>query len=91
MLLGIMIPLNLVVGGWVGMTVWNWFMPLIFGLPVLTLWAAIAIMVVRSVFIPSYSPQQVDKSWKAIGELQFKTTFFHLLLIATGYIVHIYM
>lgn len=65
---------TLVVGtlmdGWALSKIWNWFMPTIFSLPVLTLWKAIGVSMVFELFSRTNKSKKSDSksNEKTIGE-----------------------
>ena len=80
-----LIPLMIALNGWIMTTVWNWFMPIIFGLPHLGILQGLAIMLVVSFFKSSYQMPKGDKSDKiAHGVTEFLRPF---VTLAMAYII----
>ena len=43
------------IGAWVVMSLWNWLMPYLFGLPEINFWMAFGLMVLVSILFPKKS------------------------------------
>jgi len=81
---------------WIGfliMTIWNWFMPVIFGLPILNIWQALALSVVISVFrlrapTDAELEAQANCGNKYGGMKAITYTVGSLLILLFAYIIH---
>ena len=81
---------------WMGfliMTIWNWFMPVIFGLPILNIWQALALSVVISIFRLRAPTDAELEAQEACGNKHGATKFFaymigSLIVLLVAYVVH---
>ena len=79
------------------MTLWNWFMPALFGLPYLNVWQALGLSLVALATCPmnlSQNNSSIDK--KNVMETLSKNSmngllvvfFYGLILLGIGYVAH---
>ncbi|NLI22609.1 MAG: ABC transporter permease [Clostridiales bacterium] len=57
--------------GWIIVWLWNWLMPMIFGLPVITFWQGVGLFILSKILFSgfsshsdSYKKEQTCKDWK---------------------------
>lgn len=67
----IMVTVSPIANGWALSTIWNWFMPPIFGIVSLTLWQAIGVSMVFGIFTGTnrISSKSEDNTNKTFGEV----------------------
>lgn len=68
--------------GWALVTIWNWFIPPIFGLTYLTLWQAVGVSMVFSIFTGTNNTQKnkSDTSNKSFGEVFVESLVLAILV-----------
>ena len=78
--------------GWALSTIWNWFMPPIFGLVSLTFWQAIGVAMVFELFTGIKTSETKDQSKKTYAEVfiesLLKVTLAPAMTVFFAYIVH---
>lgn len=69
-----------IANGWALVTIWNWFMPPIFGLVSLTLWQAVGVSMVFSLFVGVKNQTNTsDNKDKTFGEVLISSLITVLL------------
>lgn len=78
--------LSTIVQGFVGMTAWNWFIPVVFsGAPHLNIVTAIGVSIVLSAFS---SPSEDNRS---LGKLLFDALAWNIVLLVLAFVVHLFV
>lgn len=57
--IGIIVLVGLILG-FPTLWLWNWLMPTIFGLPLITFWQAVGLNLLSGILFRSYSPQNKE-------------------------------
>ena len=73
-----LLVLSSVLNGWALSSVWNWFIPTIFGLPVLTLWQAVGVGMVLQLFVHNVN---YDSNKDTKGKTYWEVFFTSLIEI----------
>lgn len=84
-----LIPLSLLIHGWMAKTAWNWFVPPVLGWPRLALWQAVGLSIAASVFRPRASNDS-DRT-KTPGQVVLYAVSVWvggLLALGVGWIIH---
>ena len=90
LVLFLMIPAGLIVTGYVGMTLWGWFVVPTFGLPALNIAQAIGIDLVVSHWVVQAKLYKFDK------EQYFKMSLMYMIVVPLtflffGWVAHFFM
>lgn len=71
--------------GYIGAIIWNWFMPDLFGLPVLTTWQMAAVLLVVTFARPDFNHADADNDKNAWTVAY--TILFPLVALGVGYVL----
>lgn len=64
------IALFVAVGGWIVMWLWNSLLPVLFGLPTITFWQALGLLVLSRILFGSFGPHRIPARHKIRHRLE---------------------
>jgi len=78
--------------GWALSSVWNWFIPTVFNLPVLTLWQAVGVGIVFQLFVHNKSntdtkSKKEDSYWLIFLQSTIEIIVRNVLYVLVGWII----
>ena len=87
------VALNAVFSGWAFAILWGWFAVPIFGLPPLTIAAAIGVSLLAGYLTHQYRPEKTEpgQHWKRFAEIIGYAILKPLLCLAVGWVVKQWM
>lgn len=76
------LPVGVIIAGWLTSTIWNWYMPVLFGLPTIGIVTGAGLQSVRGIL---FGLRDSDAGEKPLWESVLQTIIAMLILLAVGW------